>query len=210
MINKFNKIKSIIFPSKKINFFIITVLFLGVISGAIFMNIIDLNDRKLVIEKIQLFISNIDKQNINSLLVFKNSILTNLSYSLIIFILGLTVVGVIINIFLLYIKGFIFGFSLASFIVTYEYKGILLSILYTLFGQLLNIIVISILSIYGFMFTINLFKQIIKNKHNINIFRFFKNYLLIFSITIILSLISSLCEAFIFPTFVKIIIKLFI
>ena len=86
MVNKWNKIKNIIFPSKKINFFVIAILFLGVISGAIFSNIIDLNDRNLVIDKIELLISNIDKQNINSLISFKNSIFTNFSYSLIIWI----------------------------------------------------------------------------------------------------------------------------
>jgi len=210
MINKFNRIKSIIFPSKKINFFVITVLFLGVISGAIFSNIIDLNDKKLVIEKIELLISNIDNQNINSLLAFRSSILTNLAYSLVIWILGLTIIGVLVNVFILYIKGFIFGFSLSAFIITYSYKGIILSVLYTIFGQLLNLLVIMILCIYSIMFTINLIKQIVKNNHNVNILKFFKNYSLIFLITIIISLVSSLCEAFLFPALVKIIIKLFI
>lgn len=210
MLNKFSKIKSIIFPSKKINFFVIIILFLGVTSGAIFSNIIDLNDKNLVIDKIQLFISNIDKGEINTLIAFKNSIITNISYSLIIWILGLTIIGIIFNIFLLYIKGFIFGFSLSAFILTYSYKGISLSILYTLFGQLLNLLVIIILTIYSIMFTINLLKQIIKNKQSMNILKFFKNYSLIFLITIIMSLISSLSEAFLFPTLIKLIIKLFI
>lgn len=210
MINKYNRIKSIIFPSKKINFLVISILFLGVISGAIFSNIININDRKLVLDKIQLFISNIDNQSINSILAFKNSIITNLSYSIIIWILGMTIIGILFNIFLLYIKGFIFGFSLSAFIICYSYKGIILSILYTIFGQLLNIIVIMILTIYSIMFTYNLLKQIIKSKQNINLPKYFKNYLLIFLTTVIITLISSLSEAFLFPALVKIIIKLFI
>lgn len=210
MINKFNRIKSIIFPSKKTNFFVITILFLGVISGAIFSNIIDLNDKKLVLDKIQLFITNIDNRSINSILAFKNSILTNLSYSLIIWILGMTIIGVLINIFLLYLKGFIFGFSLSAFILTYSYKGIILSILYTIFGQVLNLIVIMILTIYSIMFTMNILKQIIKSKVSINIPKYFKNYSLIFLITLIISVISSISEVFLFPTLIKIIIKLFI
>ena len=210
MLNKFSKIKSIIFPNKKINFFVLAILFLGVTSGAIFSNIIDLNDKNLVIDKIQLFVSNIDKGEINSLLALKNSIITNLSYSLIIWVFGLTIIGIIFNIFLLYLKGFIFGFSLSAFIITYSYKGITLSLLYTLFGQLLNLVVIMILTIYSIMFTINLLKQIVKNKQSTNLLRFFKNYSLIFLITIIISLISSLSEAFLFPTLIKLIIKLFI
>lgn len=210
MINKFNKIKTIIFPSKKINLFVLTILFLGVISGAIFCNIIDLNNQKLVITKIQTLITNIDNQTINSIQAFKNSIFINISYSFIISILGLTIIGLIFNIFLLYTKGFIFGFSLSSFILTYNYKGILLSILYTLFGQLLNLVVIMILVIYSIMFSINLLNQIIKNKHTTNIPKQFKNYILIFLITIIITIISSICETFLFPTLVKLFIKLII
>ena len=210
MINKFNKTNSILFPSKKINYFVFSIILLGVITGAIFTNIIDLNDQKLVTDKIEHLISNIDNEQINSLLAFKNSILTNISYCLIIWILGLTIIGVLINIFLLYIKGFIFGFSLSAFIITYNYKGIILSILYTLFGQILNLIVIIILTIYSIMFSSNLIKQIIKNKSNINILKQFKNYSIIFFITIIISLISSLSETFIFPALIKIITKIFI
>ena len=169
MINKYSKIKNIIFPSKKINFTIIIILFLGVISGAIFSNIIDLNDQKIVLEKITLFITNINNNTLNNIHALKNSIITNISYLLIIWILGMTIIGIIINIFILYLKGFIFGFSLASFILTYSYKGIILSILYTLFGQLLNIITISMLTIYCIMFTSNLLKQIIKSKYNLNL-----------------------------------------
>ena len=122
----------------------------------------------------------------------------------------MTIIGVIFNIFLLYLKGFIFGFSLSAFILTYSYKGIILSILYTIFGQLLNIIVIMILSIYSIMFTINLLKQIIKNKQTLNITKYFKTYSIIFIITGLISIISSLSESFLFPTLIKIIVKLFI
>lgn len=210
MIKKFNNIKSIIFPSKKINYTVIAILLLGVISGSIFSTIIDLNDQKLVTDKIQLLITNINTQSINSILAFKNSIITNLLYSGIIWILGMTIIGVLFNVFILYLKGFIFGFSLSSFIIAYNYKGIILSVLYTIFGQLLNIIVIMILTIYSIMFTYNLLKQIIKSKQNITIQKNFKNYTLIFLITILISLISSISEAFLFPTLIKIIIKLFI
>lgn len=210
MITKLSRIKSIIFPNKKINYIVITILFLGVITGAIFSTMIDLNDKKLVLEKIQLFISNINAGNINNISALKNSIIINLSYSFLIWILGLTIIGVIINIFLLYLKGFIFGFSLSAFILTYSYKGIILSILYTLFGQLLNIIVIIILTIYSIMFTSNFIKQILKTKQNINIPKYFKNYSIIFAITIIISLISSISEVFLFPTLIHLLIKIFI
>lgn len=207
---KCNRIRSIIFPSKKINYIVIMILLLGVVSGSIFTTIINQNEKQLVIDKINTFIININTNSINNIMVFKNSISINLLYSVIIWILGLTLIGLIINIFLLYIKGFIFGFSLSSFILTYNYKGIILSILYTLFGQLLNLLVIIILLIYSFMFTTNFIKEIKRNKENTNLKRFFKNYSIIFLLTIIISIISAVFEAFIFPTLIKLIVKLFI
>ena len=210
MIKKINSIKQIIVPAKKINYFVIFLLFLGVILGAVFANIIDFNDKTLVIDKIKIFIDNINTASINSITAFKNSISTNLIYVLVIFILGMTGIGILFNIFLLLAKSFILGFSLASFIITYSYKGIILSSLYLIFGQLLNIIIISLLTIYGIMFTGKLFKLIFKNQGNHDILNFFKNYLIILVFSIIISFLSSLLEVFVFPAIIKIIIKIFI
>jgi len=210
MIKKYNNIKSIILPSKKINIFVLCILFLGLISGAIFANIIGLNDKNLVVDKIKLFIDNINASSIDSILAFKNSISTNIIYIMIIWILGMTLIGIIFNVFILFIKSFIFGFGIASFILTYSYKGIILSILYLIFGQLLNIIIIMIITIYSIMFTSKLLNQIFRNSNNNNILKFFKNYMTILLISIIISVISALSEAFLLPSLIKIIIKLFI
>ena len=191
MIKKYNRIKDIIFPNKKLNIFIISILFLGIITGAIFANIINLNDKTLVIDKIKLFIENINTNKIDSIIALKNSLTINTIYITLIWILGMTFIGFIITIILLFTKSFILGFSLASFILTYNYKGIILSTIYLIFGQLLNIFTIIILSIYSIMFGIKLFKIIIKKDNNQNTLKQFKNYTIIFIITIIISIISS-------------------
>lgn len=209
MIKKYNRIKDIIFPNKKLNIFIISILFLGIITGAIFANIINLNDKTLVIDKIKLFIENINTNKIDSIIALKNSLTINTIYITLIWILGMTFIGFIITIILLFTKSFILGFSLASFILTYNHKGIILSTIYLIFGQLLNIFTIIILSIYSIMFGIKLFKIIIKKDNNQNTLKQFKNYTIIFIITIIISIISSLSESFLLPSLIKLIIKLF-
>lgn len=210
MIKKYNRIKNIIFPSKKVNIFIISIIFLGVISGAIFSNIINLNDKTLVVDKIKLFTDNINTNNINPLIVLKNSITINLIYVFLIWILGMTFIGFIFIIILLFTKSFILGFSLASFILTYSYKGIILSTIYLIFGQFLNLATILILSIYSIMFGGKLFKIIIKKDNTPNTLKYFKNYTIIFIITIIISVISSLSESFLLPSLIKLVIPLFI
>ena len=120
----------------------------------------------------------------------------------------MTLIGIIIVILLLFMKSFIVGFTLSSFIITYKYKGIALSILYLIFGQLLNIITIIILTAYSILFTKKLYEVIFKNGKDIK--KTLKNYFIILLIAIFISTLSSLCESFILPSLIKIIIKLYI
>lgn len=210
MIKKYTNTIRRIFPNKKTNIFVVIILFLGLISGAIFANIIGLNDKALVTDKIKLFIDNINTSSIDSILAFKNSISINLIYLIIIFILGMTLIGIIFNIFILFIKSFIIGFTLASFIITYSYKGLILSASYLLLGQLLFIIVLILLTIYSITFSFKLLKVIFKSPNNNELPKYLKNYCLILIFSIIISLLASLCEVFIFPSLIKLIINIFI
>ena len=210
MLKKYHNLNRIIFPSKKINLFVIVILFLGIVAGAIFASIIGPNDKTLVIDKIKLFTDNINTNSLNSILVLKNSLTINFGYIIIMWILGMTIIGIIINIFMLFLKGFIFSFSIASFILTYSYKGIIISFLYLIFGQLLNIIVILIIAVYSIMFTMKLLAVVFKNNNGVYMTKFLKNYALILLITIIIAIISSLSEAFLLPALIKLMIKLFI
>ena len=56
MVKKYSNIKNIILPNKKTNFLALSVLFLGVVLGAIFSVIISMNDKTLVIDKIKLLL----------------------------------------------------------------------------------------------------------------------------------------------------------
>ena len=102
MIKKYTRISNIILPNKKVNFLAISILFLGIVLGAIFAVIINTNDKTIVIEKINLFITNINNGQIDSILTFKNSVSVNLLYVFIIWILGLALLGVIFNLFILF------------------------------------------------------------------------------------------------------------
>jgi len=210
MIKKYSNILRIILPNKKTNIFIISILILGIITGSVFATIIGLNDKTLVIDKINLFINNINNNSLDTINVLKNSLSTNLLYVIIIFILGMTLIGIVFNIFLLFIKSFIIGFTLASFIITYSYKGLILSTLYIILGQLINIIVIIIITIYSIIFSMKLIKLIFKENTNLHINKYLKNYFLILIISIIMSIISSISETFLLPSIIKLIINIFI
>lgn len=204
-----SKLRDLILPSKKINLFIITIIVLGIISGSIFLMIANETDKTSVITQIQTFFNNISNNSIDNGLALKNSLIINYLFVGAIWILGLSMIGVIVNIFLTYIKGFLVGFSVSSIFLTYGYKGILAALLYTFPTQIINIIVISLLSIYSIMFAKNLL-QIIISKKNINNRLMLKKYTVILMLCIILSFISSLLEVYIFPNILKLVIKYYI
>ena len=204
---KKTKLSSIILPNKKINIFVITILLFGVISGSIFLVTLNNIDKNNTISQIQNFISNINNGSINNVQALRNSLIINYTFVVLIWILGLTIIGVLINIFLTYIKGFITGFSISSIILTYKYKGILAALLYIFPSVVLNIIVISILTIYSIMFTSNLLKVIISKK---NSKLMLKKYIVILILSIIISFISSILEVYLFPYLLKMIISLYI
>lgn len=210
MNKKLNSGLALILPNKKVNLFVIFIVILGIISGSLFLMVLNENDKSEVINEISTFMANINTNNINNLNSFKNSLIEGMILIILSWILGMSIIGVIFNIFFIYMKSFTIGFSISSFILVYKYKGILSSLVYTVPSQLINILIILILGVYTLLFSKYLFKMIFLKDKTVNLGKFFKKYVLVFGICIILCVISSLCEAYLLPSLLKVMIKLFI
>lgn len=210
MNRKLNSGLALILPNKKLNLFVIFIVVLGIISGSLFLMVLNENDKSEVINEISTFMANINTNNINNLNSFKNSLIEGMILIILSWILGMSIIGVIFNIFFIYMKSFTIGFSISSFILVYKYKGILSSLIYVIPSQLINILIILILGVYTLLFSKYLFKMIFLKDKTVNLGKFFKKYVLVFGICIILCVISSLCEAYLLPSLLKVMIKLFI
>lgn len=210
MNKKLNSGLALILPNKKVNLFVIFIVILGIISGSLFLMVLNDNDKSEVINEISTFMTNINTNNINNLNSFKNSLIEGMILIILSWILGMSIIGVIFNIFFIYMKSFIIGFSISSFILVYKYKGILSSLVYIVPSQLINILIILILGVYTLLFSKYLFKMIFLKDKTVNLGKFFKKYVLVFGICIILCVISALCEAYLLPSLLKVMIKLFI
>lgn len=203
MNEKIKRIKDIILPNKKINYFVFSVIIIGIITGSIFFTMISNNDKTEVINLINNFFSNIENTTFDNGLAFKNSLITNIVLLSLIWILGMSIIGLIFNVFIIYIKGFIIGFSISSLIATLGIKGIIYSFIYVFPSQIINIITIIILGIYSIIFSLYLIKLIMQRKaNNRNIF---KKYIIIFIFSILASVISSLYDSYLLPNLLNII-----
>ena len=191
-----DKLKKELKVNKKGIGFLIGISIIGFIFGCLFIIIISKSDKILVKEYIESFFKNIN--DLNYLDIFKNTLFNNLLFICIIFLLGMSVIGIPINIFYFFLKSFVLGFTMVSFILTYKIKGCLFSLLYVVPHNLINIIMFTILVYYSINFSILLIYSITKRK-SINFKNMINKYLKVFLVAIILVLITSLYESFILP-----------
>jgi len=206
---KSTNIYSLVLPNGGINIFVYSIMILGILSGSIFLMISSEGDKSTVISQIQNFFVNVSNNNINSGLALKNSLIINYIFIGGIFILGFSMIGVVLGIFMLYLKGFLVGFSLASIFLTYKYKGILAGIIYMIPSQLINILLVILITIYSIMFSRHLFK-VITSKKSLSSRIMLKKYLIIFLFCMILSFISSVLEVYVFPSLLRQVIKFYV
>lgn len=204
-----NKIKNILKFDKKIMLFLNIISIIGIISGSIFVIIINKNDKRLMLESVIKLFTKIKNNDFNYILTLKNSILNNYIVTFFIWIVGISVIGALIVIFLLFYKCFILTFTISSIIYSYGIKGIFLSLIYIFPHMILNILIFMYIGSYSIKLSIILIKSIIK-KENLNFKSFLNNYLKVLLISILFLTISSFIESIVMPSLLKIIIKFLI
>ena len=122
--------------------FLLTIVLIGFITGFIFSNILSYSDHQVISEVLKKYFSGIKNNlDINYLGNFLNTFSINYLYMILIWVFGISIIGIILNPFILYFKSFIIGFSCGIIISVYSYLGILGSILYIFPHLLINLII---------------------------------------------------------------------
>lgn len=176
--------------------FLITIIVLGIISGIILSNILSYNDKKMIGENINIYFSGLKNgEKINYFANLLNSLGVNLLYFILLFIFGISIVGIVLNPFLLYFKSLIIGFTLGIMISLYSYSGIVLGIFSIFPHQVVNLIIYLLLSFYGMNLSYKLFSFLFfKKQFNVVLFR--KKYIKILGLSCITLVVSSFYEVF--------------
>jgi len=189
--------------------FLITIVLLGFISGIIFSNILSYNDYNEVASLLKDYFLNLKEgQDINYLSNFLNILSTNFLYLVLIFIFGLSIVGIVLNPFILYFKSLIIGFSVGIIISVYGIVGVIGAILFIFPHLLINLVVYILMSFYGINLSIKLFKALfLKKQFNFSVI--INKYLKILAFCSVILVISTLYETF-FQDFVMKLFTFFI
>ncbi len=190
-----DKLSKKISASKKTFFFFATLFVIAIIISAIFFTILNSNDKMLVNEYLNEFITSIKNKQLNYIDIFKNSFFNNFCVIVGIWLLGISVIGLPLIIFIFFVKSFILGFATASLIFTFKMKGSLLAFIYIFPHQLINILILYIISMYATFFSIKIIKAIVKKK-NIEFKTITNHYLKILLMCLVGSICTSLIETF--------------
>lgn len=188
---------------KKKYLFLFIIVIIGIVFGVLFSNILNENDSKLVSSKISEYFNNLASDApIDYMRNLFSSIKNNLLYLGIIWIMGLSIIGLLLNNFILFFKSFIIGFSIGGIINIYYYSGIVLSFFYVFPSHIINLFILLIMTYYANDISLKIFNVIFQKK-DIKFSLIIKRYIKILGILSIILIISSIIETFIMPFFLK-------
>ncbi len=203
MNNKLYAAKNSIIKQKKLYRIIITLMIFGIISGILFIFFISKESKTKSLVSIKNFFDLMNTSTgINYGKSLLNTLVNNIGYVLLIWLLGISIIGLPITIVLAFMKSFIVGFSISSIISCYKAKGILGAFLYVFPHQIIILFIYLLLSFYSISFSIKLFKSLFL-KQTINFRVVMQKYIKILLISLIGIIIVSLYEVFISTYFIK-------
>lgn len=201
-----NLIKNSLNSNKKFIYFLLLFSLLGIVAGSLFVLFLNNSDKTIVINYITDFINNIKNNKINLYNNFISLYLPNMFNTMLIWVLGISIIAVPIILFIYFSKMFVLGFTVASFILKYKFMGVIYCFLYLFPVCIIEILIYLVLINYSFTLSLNLFKSFFK-KGNINFKPIMKRYVFILLLTLLILFLTSLFEVTISPIILRFILK---
>lgn len=181
------------------------ILFItGLVFGSLFINFISKADKNELIDQLTLYINNSKQlsESVFGIKAFLADLLNNDIQLILIFILGVSIIGILFVILILFFKGFMLGTSLAIMIYKYSVKGIILAFLYIFPSYVINILIYILLCFFAVTSSKKVIKALMK-KGSLDFKLFLGRYLLSLIVSIFLMIISSFLNTYLTPVLIK-------
>ena len=197
--------KNIKLNTRNLFIFLLSFSIVTLILGFIFYFLISSQDKENVN---QVVMNNFKiKEGYNYIKLLKESIFQNMYNISLVWVLGLSVIGVIAVIFIYFCEMFSIGFTMASIISTYKTKGILGIIVYIIPSKTCYIIVLFLLSYFSIRISCRIIKLLF-TKEEIKIKKDMQKYFKVLLFCFIVMVGISMLEVFVDPFFIKLFTKL--
>ena len=188
----------------------ITVLFLmGVIFGAIVVNSLNFTQKQDLYYYLSRFFGQVSEGEFASgAEMFKQSYFHNIKYVGLMWLLGISIIGLPVILILLFMKGIVVGFTVGFLVNQMNWNGFLLSVVSVLPQNLLIIPAFIVVGTVAVSFSLKMIRQQFMKRTNEPIFQLLTRYtILMVGISVIL-LLSSAFEAFASPVLMKGVVEL--
>ena len=202
-----DKLKSNIRINKNLFVFLVVIIAVGVAAGSIFVTLLSDSDKVMVSDYLNNFLNNLKTNNLNYNGTLINTIIFTLGAALLIWLLGISVIGFLLILLFLFIKAFSLGFSIGSIIINFNFKGVLIAGAYIVPHHIINMMIYLLISSYALVLSYRLINSFTK-KQTFEFKSVFNRYLFILGFSLIILLISVLYEVYGAPKLISFIISI--
>ncbi|MFJ5715656.1 stage II sporulation protein M [Neobacillus sp. NPDC093127] len=188
--------------------FIVVLFLMGVIFGAIVVNSMSITQKEDLFYYLSQFFGQVSDGKVtedNDL--FLQSFLHNSKFIGLIWVLGVSIIGLPVILILLFIKGMVVGFTVGFLVSQMGWNGFMLAFVSILPQNLIIIPVFILMAAFSVIFSMRMIKQQFMKKYAQPILPFFKGYILALFVAVVFISAASGIEAYLSPWLMKTIIS---
>lgn len=182
---------------KKQFIIIFVICIVAFIIGVLLPSILNEENRKIIQTSLNSFFDTIKNNQLKTNELLFKTLTSNIIIDLILWLLGISIIGIPIVIILLGYKSLSLGFTISSIISTYKLNGVIKALIYIL-PNIINLFIFFVISYYSISFSLMLFNYLFRKKeYNKRII--VNRYLKLLVISIIILIFSSVIETYVVP-----------
>ncbi|EKN69678.1 stage II sporulation protein M [Neobacillus bataviensis LMG 21833] len=188
--------------------FIVVLFLMGVIFGAIVVNSMSITQKEDLFYYLSQFFGQVSDGKVaedNDL--FLQSFFHNSKFIGLMWILGISIIGLPVILILLFIKGMVVGFTVGFLVSQMGWKGFMLALVSILPQNLIIIPVFILMAAFSVIFSLRMIRKQFMKKYSQPIIPFFKGYIFALVAAVIFISVASGIEAYLSPWLMKTIIS---
>src|SRR5947207_8332620 len=190
--------------------FVVMLFLMGVIFGAIVVNSMSFSQKQDLFYYLSQFFGEVSNGKVaESNDLFLQSFFHNSKFIGLMWVLGISSIGLPIILILLFIKGMVVGFTVGFLVNQMSWKGFMLAFVSILPQNLIIIPVFIIMAVMSMSFSLLMIKKQFMKKYGQPIMPIFKRYIFAFIIAVLFISVASGIEAFLSPGLMKTIVHSF-
>ncbi|MDF2546442.1 MAG: stage sporulation protein [Anaerosolibacter sp.] len=186
-----------------IYFIVIMFLLIGISAGAFTVKALSDVQKQELIGYLRSFFQFINENSYDTFSILKQSLLNNIQTGVLIWLLGITIVGIPFILLLIALRGFIIGFTVGFLVEQMGIQGLFFALCAILPQNILIIPCFISIAVIGISFSLMIIKNKLMKTYKTDMMRQFVIYSTIIACLFSIILLGALVEAYITPILMK-------